>query len=48
MQILVSASKTWADAGKSFEVVDASEVLLKSAEAVGLDTALMGVEKVAE
>lgn len=44
MQILVSAARSWTEAGRSFEVVDPSAAFRDSAETVGLDLALMGVE----
>ncbi|MEM9838439.1 MAG: STAS domain-containing protein [Pseudomonadota bacterium] len=44
MQIIVSAAKTWNDEGVSFEVVEPSAAFVESAELVGLDVALMGVQ----
>lgn len=44
MQILVSASKTWSDAGLDFEVVDPSTAFCSSAETIGIDLGLMGVK----
>lgn len=43
MQILASATKTWAEGSKTFEVIDPSEAFLKTVETVGLNADVFGV-----
>lgn len=45
MQILVSAAKTWSEAGVDFEVVEPSTAFRESAETIGVDLALLGVKE---
>lgn len=45
MQILMSASKTWTDEGRSFEVVEPSEAFLSTIDVAGVSAEDLGIKK---
>ena len=45
IQIIMSASKTWADEGHSFEVIEPSEAFLSTLDVVGVTAQELGIAK---